>query len=213
MKGEIAHLQMMRWGNTSNETDSSEQLLNSDDNLDTFMAKGIRQNSKEIEKIQQNKINFGQIEKETQLSQTLDDVITYQKILDCRLKEQGELIRYKEQRRDERSVTRVLADRLRKTPEKQSPQDKVREMIQQAEGAKARIYDIQGKTHEQNHLFHSVVVDEDYAIVGAHIDDNTKHKIIMGEFVDFSRLIPKDRILLKSDRQMELVSRNGQTFF
>ena len=86
-------------------------------------------------------------------------------------------------------------------------------MICQAEGAKARMYDITGNEHNnQNPLFHSVVVDEDYAIIGVHLDDNLRKKIIQGEFVDFSKLIPKDKIVTEADRRLEIVTKNGQTF-
>ena len=62
-------------------------------------------------------------------------------------------------------------------------------------------------------MLHSVVVDEEYAIVGAHIDENLKRKIISGDYVDFARLIPRDSVSMEADKRLEIVSRNGQTFF
>ena len=58
-----------------------------------------------------------------------------------------------------------------------------------------------------------MVVDEEYAIVGAHIYENLKRKIISGDYVDFARLIPRDRVSMEADKRLEIVSRNGQTFF
>ena len=50
-------------------------------------------------------------------------------------------------------------------------------------------------------------------MVGNHVDTTTKEKIIKGDYVDFSKLIPKDRILAEEDSKLELVIRNGKTFW
>ena len=57
------------------------------------------------------------------------------------------------------------------------------------------------------------MVDEDYAIVGVHIDENMRRKIINGEFIDFAKLIPHDHVAAESDHRLEIVHRDGQTFF
>ena len=76
------------------------------------------------------------------------------------------------------------------------------------------MYNITGNDqNDQNPLFYSVVVDEDYAVIGAHLEDNLRQKIVQGEFVDFSKLIPKDKILAETDHRLEIVTKNGQTFF
>ena len=56
-------------------------------------------------------------------------------------------------------------------------------------------------------------IDEDYLVVGGHVDEATKLKIIKSEYVDFGKLLPCDRILVKEDGCMELVVRNGKTFW
>ena len=91
-------------------------------------------------------------------------------------------------------------------------------MIQQAEAAKAKIFDVTGKVtkdqmNENRNLLHSVVVDEEYAVLGVHIDEMLKRKIVAGKYIEFSRLIPKDQVMLESDNRLEIVTRNGQTFF
>ena len=56
-------------------------------------------------------------------------------------------------------------------------------------------------------------MDEDYLVVVNHIDQLTQEKIQSGEYVDFSKLISKDKILLEEDGRLELVIRNGKTFW
>ena len=42
---------------------------------------------------------------------------------------------------------------------------------------------------------------------------NGQQKIISGQYVDFSKLIPKDKILVEEDGHMQLVIKNGQSFW
>ena len=83
--------------------------------------------------------------------------------------------------------------------------------VQLAEAGKANMYAVKGN----NELFHSVVVEEDYGILASHVDELTKRKIVNGEFVDFAKLIPNDRVSMETSRdcRLEIVSKNGQTFF
>ena len=53
-------------------------------------------------------------------------------------------------------------------------------------------------------LLHSVIVDEEFTLIGSHLDDITRHRIASGEYVDFVKLIPKDRILTEEDREWNL---------
>ena len=139
----------------------------------------------------------------------------YQRFLDCRLKEQREHVSRKN-RNDSRlhqpqpSTSRAVEDpRL-------DMEEKARQMIRQAEAAKATMYEVSGENNlfSGNELFHSVLVDEDYSIIGNHLDESTKQKIIEGAYVDFVKLIPRERINVTEDqKRMEIVVRNGQTFF
>ena len=101
-------------------------------------------------------------------------------------------------------------------------EERAKQMVQQAEAVKAKIFDISGRhdyanyyenQKEQNLLLHSVVADDDYAIVAAHVDESLKRRIIEGEYVDFSRLVPRDRVSLEADKRLEIVTKNGQTYF
>ena len=57
---------------------------------------------------------------------------------------------------------------------------------------------------------YSVVVDESYSVIGKHLDDNIKRRIQEGEFIDFSRLLPRDRMLALNDNRLELINNNGR---
>ena len=61
---------------------------------------------------------------------------------------------------------------------------------------------------------HSMMVDETYSLVTMHIDDATYKKIINHEYVDFAKLIAKDRVM-DEDRGVELVPmlKGGKTVF
>ena len=61
---------------------------------------------------------------------------------------------------------------------------------------------------------HSLVVDENYVVVGGHIDAMLRDKIKKGEYVDFALLLPRDHLTLTAaEGRLELVHRDGQTYF
>ena len=81
-------------------------------------------------------------------------------------------------------------------------------LIREAELSKARMVDIPGKNGETSfergnkiatningELMHSVIVDQNFLMVAAHIDESLKRKIINGEYVDFVKLLPRDRVI------------------
>ena len=45
------------------------------------------------------------------------------------------------------------------------------------------------------------------------MDDNTRHKIGNAEYVDFAKLMPKDRVANEDDQRMEIVNRGGMTYW
>ena len=59
---------------------------------------------------------------------------------------------------------------------------------------------------------HSSIVDDNYMVIGAHLEQSIQEKIVNNEYVDFSKLLVKDKISTK-DGRMELVSRGGATYF
>ena len=58
-----------------------------------------------------------------------------------------------------------------------------------------------------------VKIDQDYQLVGSHIDQATREKIEQGEYVDFGKLLPKDCILAEEDERLELVFKQGKTYW
>ena len=91
------------------------------------------------------------------------------------------------------------------------------QMISDAEASKAHVLATPGKQMQDeshpNVRLQSVAVDKNYMVIGTHLDATTKQKIINHEYVDFAQLLPKDRISKEDDHQMELVSRDGHTYF
>ena len=88
--------------------------------------------------------------------------------------------------------------------------------IRQAEAMKAHLNTIRGNEVNKrisSKLAHSMFVDEDYAVMGGHVDNSTKMKIINSKYVDFARLLPHDRLYEVDDKQMELVNRNGHSYW
>ena len=62
--------------------------------------------------------------------------------------------------------------------------------------------------------YHSALVDENYLVIGAHLEKGLIEKIINNEYIDFARLLPKDRATLcDEDHHVEIVNRGGYTYF
>ena len=92
------------------------------------------------------------------------------------------------------------------------------QLIHEAEGAKARILEVPGMPTDNifnvnNELIHSSMVDQNFLMVAAHVDDRLKHQIACGKYVDFSRLLPKDRGTDEEMQEMRMVNKNGQAFY
>ena len=105
-------------------------------------------------------------------------------------------------------------------------QNRTMDMIRESEASKARMYATPGNAPLINSEFnaetnqvsplvqhYSSMVDENYLVIGSYLDGCIQNKIFNSEYVDFSRLIPRDRISKDEDHRMELISRGGQTYF
>ena len=90
-----------------------------------------------------------------------------------------------------------------------TPEDKADQLIRDSEQAKARIYDLQGK--EPVHSTTSI--DDDYLLVAAHVDEVIQRKIANHEYVEFAKLLPKDKVTTESDNRMEMVNRGGLSYW
>ena len=101
---------------------------------------------------------------------------------------------------------------------RQSPRERGEQLIREAETAKAKIYEVPGTNDliENNlttQFMRSALMDESFLLVASHLDSGTHEKIIKGEYVDFARLIPKDRILAEEDNRMQLVMKGNDSYW
>ena len=114
------------------------------------------------------------------------------------------------------------------TPRDKSEKNKTNDVIREAEASRARILTTPGKVQrfanpirEENYdrlkfscsaTQHSTIVDENYLIIGSHIDEVLHEKIKRSEYIYFARLLPRERTSV-DDGRLELVHKNGQTYF
>ena len=93
-----------------------------------------------------------------------------------------------------------------------------RNLIREAERNKARAANLPGNTQQlilptfvnsNQAMLHSVMVDESYLLVAAHVDEQLKRKVLQFKFVDFFRLLPHDRILQQEDQRLTFVNKGG----
>ena len=50
-------------------------------------------------------------------------------------------------------------------------------------------------------------------VVGNCVEDHIRQRIDNGEYVDFSRLLPRDRLTMEEDNRMEIINKNRKTYF
>ena len=108
-----------------------------------------------------------------------------------------------------------------------SPEEKANNLIRNAEQSRVRIHQIQGNDQHirnnyempqyeldlSNEFVHSAMVDENYHLVRSHIDSITQEKIIQGDYVDFAKLVPRDRVLTADDHRYEMIVKEGKTYW
>ena len=79
-----------------------------------------------------------------------------------------------------------------------------------------KIYGTPGKQpiiNIQNEFVHSVMVDETFAMVASHIDESLVAKIENGEYIDFAKLLPRDRIRPDEETEMKMIMKAGRTYY
>ena len=90
------------------------------------------------------------------------------------------------------------------------------DMIRNAEHSKAQLLETKGNEIEvikaSKSLLHSVIVDEGFLQVAAHIDSNLKQKIQRFKYVDFSCLLPLDKVLQQEDQRLTFINKGGSPF-
>ena len=94
-----------------------------------------------------------------------------------------------------------------------TPEQATEKILKEVERYKARVYDVQGKIDWEK-TYHSALLDEDYLLVGNYVDDITRNNIAKGEYVDFVKLMPRDKIGTEDEYQcMEMVNKGGLSYW
>ena len=115
-----------------------------------------------------------------------------------------------------RMQPRGSSGQFRQAADFETLEERVQDMVRQAEAAKAKLFTTPGKhilSNASQFLSPSAVIDEGYFVVGAHLDDSMIEKIGKGEYVDFGKLLPKDKVLAEDDCRFEMILKNGRTFW
>ena len=104
-----------------------------------------------------------------------------------------------------------------------SPEEKADQMIRDAEKSKACVFPQPGKGNGNQPKsdkggsldFHQLTarVDDDYMVIGGHIDEALSTKIKKGDYVDFRKLLPHDQIVAEEDSRMELIFKGGKAYW
>ena len=128
---------------------------------------------------------------------------------------------YEKQRRDERVPSRARdtsrsVSRLRDVDRDfglEAAEQHAEDLIREAEKSKARMHEVPGKLPQfinKDHAFiHSALVDQNYLTVASHISKSLKEKIQGFEYVDFSKLLPRDKVIDEDDDRMTWVNKGG----
>ena len=129
----------------------------------------------------------------------------------------GGQLRFKE------SDTLQQRDNTKRT-QRRIPEDRAEWVIRESEAARGRVYSITGnniaisndqeyKLNYTKERIHSMLVDEEYSAIGSHLDANTIEKIKTGAYVDFSKLLPRDRLAIEEDNRLQPIVKDGQVFW
>ena len=103
--------------------------------------------------------------------------------------------------------------------DKVTPEERAEKYVREAEKSKARMLQTPGMANPMNAevdimrlRLHTAIIDEDYETVASHVDIGLREKIINGEYVDFAKLIAKDRVQLEQDYRLQQFYKDGQLY-
>ena len=106
----------------------------------------------------------------------------------------------------------TLMERGRDNLDEPTPERQAEQIILEAEQSRAHMYDIAGKNQSNLGQFldlskQSLIIDEDYQMIDAHIDDGLKQKIWDFEFIDLTRLLTKGKFAHEDQGQrLEIIN-------
>ena len=100
-------------------------------------------------------------------------------------------------------------------------QDRTNQLLRDTAQGRGRMYEVPGRCCHESNCHANIIqskpvynsIDDDYILVAVHVDQGMERKIVNGDYVDFAKLIPKDRLNHDTDHRMELVNRGGMTYF
>ena len=116
----------------------------------------------------------------------------------------------------------VLETSQQDAKSKPTPEDHAEKLIKEAELAKGKICATGSKTIDRGDLYdveharemlHSILVDEEYSAVRGHLDETIIGKIKRGEYVDFAKLLPKDRVAIEEANRIQPIFKDGQVLW
>ena len=83
---------------------------------------------------------------------------------------------------------RYARDKSQQRLQAKTVEDRAKELVKEADAAKGVEPSVKGmnELNWQNNFMHSAMVDENYLVVAAHVDELTQYKIEKGEYVDFA---------------------------
>ena len=98
-----------------------------------------------------------------------------------------------------------------------TPEEQAEQLVLEAEKSRARMYDITGKHNMQlptQLAFQQIsLMDQDYQMIDAHLDDHLKWKIWAFEYIDLSRVLSRGRNVFEEEGQrLEIINKNGSTY-
>ena len=98
-------------------------------------------------------------------------------------------------------------------------QSQANQVVKEAEASRARMIAMPGKEQMvvdyniMQYRQQATIVDESYLVIGNQIDESLCRKIINHEYIDFVKLLNRDRLASHENTHMVLVSRGGSTYF
>ena len=90
-----------------------------------------------------------------------------------------------------------------------SPEERADQVIRDSEKTKTTMYEVKGKNN--CNLNQIALMDNDYQMIDAHVEDSFKRMILSFDYIDLSKLLTKSR-LWDEEQKLELVSRNGMAY-
>ena len=164
------------------------------------------------------------------LTSNEEEQLNFQKFLDSRLKEfrEGQQSKStgKQPTKTKPSTARFGEDgqpqpstsRGVEVPQDETMEERLDKMIREADANKASMNLVSGRNQSQNcqrlsgMFAHSMYVVEKYSMMGGQVDKTLKAKIVAGEYVDFAKLLPRDR-LVEDEGLLQPIQRDGMMYF